>query len=311
MKMDQPAFQISLKLEAIVQSGHTRPRGEPTVLLLTVCSGGPDLLAAHGSQLAAILYIYANLPFLLKEIVITIQSWGAAHRFIREHKLFRWILIPGIIYTILFIFSMIFFFRSTTDFVSWASEKLWIEGWLQKQRSEWLSFLFMMAGMMFQLVLVFFYFSLFKYITLIIGSPLFAYLSEKTEAIIEGKEHELNRKDLSRDVWRSIRLSLRNAGWQSVYLFAILLLTLIPVVGWITPVIALLMECYYFGCSMLDFSLSRNGFTAQQSMQFTGRHKGFAIGNGILFYLLHVVVILAPAYAIVAGTLTVHQVKNN
>ncbi len=110
---------------------------------------------------------------------------------------------------------MIFFFRSTTDFVSWASDKLWIEGWLQKQRSELLSFVFMMSGMMFQLVLVFFYFSLFKYIMLIIGSPLFAYLSEKTEAIMEGKEHELNRKDLSHDAWRSIRLSLRNAGWQS------------------------------------------------------------------------------------------------
>ncbi len=247
---------------------------------------------------------------MLKEIVITIQSWGAAHRFIREHKLFRWILIPGIIYTILFILSMVFFFRSTAQFVSWASDKLWIEAWLQQQRSEWLSFFFMMSGMMFQLLLVLFYFSLFKYLMLIIGSPLFAYLSEKTEAIIEEKEHVLNRKDLTRDALRSIRLSLRNAGWQSVYLFAILLLSLVPLAGWITPVIALLMECYYFGCSMLDFSFARNGFTPAQSIHFTGRHKGFAIGNGILFYLLHVVVILAPAYAIVAATLTVHQVKN-
>ena len=33
--------------------------------------------------------------------------------------------------------------------------------------------------------MVLFYFSLFKYLILIIGSPVFAYLSEKTEAIIE------------------------------------------------------------------------------------------------------------------------------
>ena len=73
--------------------------------------------------------------------------------------------------------------------VSWISDQLGIEVWLQKERSEWLSFFFVMTGMMLRLVLVLFYFSLFKYAILIIGSPLFTYLSEKTEAIIDGKEH--------------------------------------------------------------------------------------------------------------------------
>jgi len=164
---------------------------------------------------------------------------------------------------------------------------------------------------MLRLILVLFYFSFFKYVILIIGSPVYAYLSEKTEAIIEGKEHVFNWTDLKKDCIRSIKMAIRNCGWQSVYLIALILLSLIPVIGWITPVIALLMECYYFGFSMLDYSFARANLTPAQSMTFTGRHKGLAIGNGLLFYIMHLVVILAPAYAIIAATLSVHNVKNN
>jgi CysZ protein len=248
---------------------------------------------------------------LLKEIVIAVQSWGEAHRFIQTHRLFKWIIIPGIIYTILFILGMFIFWQSSDGVVSWVSSKLGVETWLQKERSEWLSFLFVMTGMMLRLILVLFYFSFFKYIILIIGSPVFAYLSEKTEAIIEGKEYSFNWNVVKKDCARSIKLDLRNCGWQSIYLIALILLSLVPVIGWITPVIALLMECYYFGFSMLDYSFARINFTPAQSTSFTGRHKGLAIGNGLLFYIMHLVIVLAPAYAIIAATLSVHKVKNS
>jgi len=246
---------------------------------------------------------------LLKEITIAIQAWEEARRFIQTHKLFRWIIIPGIIYTLLFIAGMYFFWRSSNDAVSWASDQLRIEKWLQQERSNWLSFFLVMTGMMLRLVLVLFYFSLFKYLILIIGSPLFAYLSEKTEAIIYEREQAIKWADIKKDAGRGIRLALRNASWQSFYLLALVLLALIPFAGWITPIIALLMECYYFGVSMLDYSFARNNFTPAQSIAFTGTHKGLAIGNGLLFYLMHILIILAPAYAIIAATITVHKVK--
>lgn len=252
-----------------------------------------------------------QIKALLKEIVIAVQAWGEARHFIQKNKIFKWIIGPGIIYTLLFIAGMFFFWQSSDSVISWVSSKLGIESWLQKERSEWLSFLFVMTGMMLRLILVLFYFSFFKYLILIIGSPVFAYLSEKTEAIIEGKEHSFNWPELKKDCVRSIKLALRNCGWQSVYLIALILLSLVPVIGWITPIIALLMECYYFGFSMLDYSFARINFTPSQSIAFTGRHRGLAIGNGLLFYIMHIVIILAPAYAIIAATLSVHKVKNS
>ena len=247
---------------------------------------------------------------MLKEIVIAIQSWSEARDYIRKHKLFRWILIPGIIYTILFIAGMIVFWKSSDGVVSWISDQLGIESWLQKERSPWLSFFLVMTGMMLRLILVLFYFSLLKYLILIIGSPLFAYLSEKTEAMADEKEHDVDRKVLKKDSIRGIKMALRNAVWQTIYLLALVLLSLIPVIGWITPVIALFMECYYFGFSMLDYSFARVNFTPAQSIAFVGRHKGLAIGNGLLFYAMHGLILLAPGYAIIGATLTVHKVKN-
>ena len=144
---------------------------------------------------------------------------------------------------------------------------------------------------MLRLIMVLFYFSLFKYVILIIGSPVFAYLSEKTEAIIDNKEHTFNWPDLKKDAARGIRMALRNAAGNLFTWSGCFILSLFPLIGWITPMIALLMECYYYGFSMLDYSFARVEFTpGRQSIRFTGRHRGLAIGNGLFFYLMHIAI---------------------
>jgi CysZ protein len=250
---------------------------------------------------------------LLKEIIIAIQSFFDAHAFIRKHRLWKWILIPGIIYAILFVVGMYTFWSSSDAAVTWLSRRIGLEAWLQKERSEWLSFFFVMVGLILRLILVFFYFSLFKFLFLIIGSPVFAYLSEKTSSIIEGKDFPFSFRQLMKDVIRGIRVALRNALWQTVYVISILLLSLVPVVGWVTPLIGLFIECYYYGFSMLDYSLERNRISAAASIDYIGHHKGLAIGNGLMFYLMHGLIIvgwvLAPAYAVVAATLSLYKVQ--
>ena len=248
---------------------------------------------------------------MLKEIVIAIQSYFRAHQFISKHRLWKWIIIPGILYTILFIVGMYFFWKSSDFVVSYISELFGIDKWLDRQQSSVLSVLFILGGMIIRIALVFFYFSLFKYIFLIIGSPLFAYLSEKTEAIIEGKDFPFNFAQLVKDSIRGIKLALRNALWQSVYAISILLLSFFPVVGWVTPLIALFVECYYYGFSMLDYSCERHKLSPSESIDFIAKHKGLAIGNGLVFYLMHgfpiIGWVLAPAYAVVAATISLYH----
>ena len=95
---------------------------------------------------------------------------------------------------------------------------------------------------------------------------------------------------------------------------SIALLSFIPVAGWLMPLLALLVECYYFGYSMLDYTLHNNKYTMAETNYYISRHKGLAIGNGVAFYLLQCIPVVgwvtAPAYAIVAGTLSMHTFNN-
>lgn len=252
---------------------------------------------------------------MFKEIIIALQSYSQAHAFIKTNNLWRWIIIPGIIYTILFLVGMYFFWTSTDEAVSFLTKKIGLDQWLSAQKSGFLNFLFLMGGIMLKLILGFFYFSLFKYIFLILGSPVFAYLSEKTEAIMEGKDFPFSFSQLLKDILRGVKLAIRNSLWQTVYAISLLILSFIPVVGWITPVIALSIECYYYGFSMLDYSCERNKLSPSESIAFIGQHKGLAVGNGIVFYLMHFIPfigwVLAPAYAVIAATISIYHQKEN
>ena len=64
---------------------------------------------------------------------------------------------------------------------------------------------------------------------------------------------------------------------------------------------------------MLDYSCERRKMNTQESIFFISNHKGLAIGNGIVFYIMHLVPfvgwVLAPAYAVIAATLSMLQIK--
>jgi CysZ protein len=252
-----------------------------------------------------------NTNRLLKEIVIAIQSYFRAHQFISKHRLWKWIILPGLLYSILFIVGMYFFWKSSNVVVAYISDATGLGPWLERQESSVLKFLFILGSMIVKLVLMFFYFSLFKHIFLIVGSPLFAYLSEKTESIIEGKDFPFSFAQLLKDSIRGIKLAVRNMLWQTVYTVSILLLSLFPFIGLITPMISLFLECYYYGFSMLDYSCERHKMSPAESIDFIARHKGLAIGNGLVFYLMHLLPVvgwvLAPAYAVVAATISLYH----
>lgn len=252
---------------------------------------------------------------MLKEIIIAIQSYFQAHEFIKKHKLMKWILVPGILYAILFMISMYYFGHTANNFIEWLSLKTGLKTWLDKMNSGWLGFFFTIGSLTLWILMMLFYFSLFKYLFLIIGSPLFAYLSEKTEAIIEGKDFPFSFTQLAKDIFRGISIAGKNGITQTVYAIAILFACVIPVAGMITPILAVLIECYYYGYSMLDYSLKRHNKSIAESAVYISHHKGLAIGNGIVFYAMHLLPFvgwtLAPAYSVVAATLSIYPLKES
>jgi CysZ protein len=222
-------------------------------------------------------------------------------------------LIPGIIYSLLFCVGIYLFWISSGNAIDYLLSITGLKKWMYTMEESWLKFLFIFGQVILQLVLILFYFSLFKFLFLIIGSPLFAYLSEKTDSILQSKEYTFSSKQLLKDMRRGIQIAVRNALWQTVYMVSILILSIIPVAGLVTPLIALLVECYYYGFSMLDYSCERRKMNASESIYYIGNHRGLAIGNGLVFYIIHLLPIIgwvfAPAYAVIAATMSLHEIK--
>lgn len=249
---------------------------------------------------------------MIKDIVIAIRSYRHAHSFIRNHRLWKWIVIPGIIYMLMFCISMYFFSKSASRVIDWLSVETGVRQWIESMQSDVIDILFSIVGILLWLILMLFYFSLFKYIWLILGSPVFAYLSEKTDSLLKGKSAPFNLSQLIHDIIRGSGIALRNTLWQTFYLIAFFILSFIPVIGFVIPVFALLLECYYFGFSMLDYSCERQQLSARESIRFIKNRKGLAIGNGLLFYLLHLIPVIgwlvAPSYAVIAATISVMKI---
>ena len=203
---------------------------------------------------------------MLKEIIISIQAYFKAHQFIKKHKLWKFVLLPGLVYSILFLISFYYFSKTATGFIELITLKMGLKDWLQRMQSGFLGFIFTFSLMIVWVIQMLLFISVFKYVFLIVGSPVFSYLSEKTEAILQGKKFPFSFWQLIQDMFRGIRIAIRNAGWQTVYMFSIFVLAFIPLLGWLTPLLAILIECYYYGFSMLDYSMERHKKTASESI---------------------------------------------
>ncbi len=250
---------------------------------------------------------------MLKEVIISFQAYLEAHRFVKKHHLWKWIIIPGIIYSILLFIGFYLFLSSYNDATKWMFEELHLDKWLEKFEDSWLGFFFIIGKIFIDLLLLFAYFSFFKFFFLIIASPVFAILSEKTENLFIGNDFIFDISQLMKDILRSVAVSFKNMSWQTVYILGFLIVSFIPVIGWITPLFFIFIDCYYLGFSMLDYSNGRNNLTAAASLDLISHHRGLAIGNGLIFYSLHLVPfvgwVFAPGYSIIAATLSLHRAK--
>jgi CysZ protein len=151
----------------------------------------------------------------------------------------------------------------------------------------------------------FVFISVYKYLFLALASPLYAYISERTAEIINQTTYKFNIGQFIHDVLRGIRISLRNFVVQIFLTSILLLLSFIPIVGWIFGLIIVVLDCYYYGFSMLDYNCERHKMSIQTSRKLIKSNKGIAIGNGLIMYLSLLIPILgiifiAPLSAIAA-----------
>lgn len=235
-----------------------------------------------------------------------------AHKLVKQGS-WKWIWIPGLIYALFFAACLYIFYKTSGQFSEYIIGHTYIKEWLQSS-NQFLSFLFVTSAVMINLLVLIFYFSLLRLLYQFICAPLIAYLGRRAHAFATGVTEPVSFRALMQDVQRIWRVILKNALWQTVYFITLILISLVPVIGWITPLAGLLAECYYSGYPRLDLGCKRRGISISKSANFISLHKGLAIGNGMVFYILVMIPVLgwvvAPVYSVIAATLTAAYLKD-
>lgn len=250
----------------------------------------------------------------IQQIKQGISNYRAAHRIIFSEKWFVMLLIPGIVHLILFMIAVVIAQKAGTNF-SHALDKriISIEFW------EWLGWfqtaLSFIIGWIVKMAFVAFYFLIYKYIILILLSPIFSIISEKVETKISGKIYRFSFKKFIIDIYRGIRIAGRNSFYQLILLVVISFISFVPLITFFVPFAILLLDSYYFGFSMMDYYNERQNLSIKESIIRIRENKGFAIGNGLIYYTIFLVPIIgwiiAPIYSIVAGTISAHQINEH
>lgn len=127
---------------------------------------------------------------------------------------------------------------------------------------------------------------LYKHIVMALSAPFMSPVSEKIEAHLTGVDNHNHRKtSFNEQLWRGIRINVRNLAKELLVTLPILLLNIIPLIGSIASTVLLfLVQAYYAGFGNMDYTLERH-FKYKESLQFVRKYRGIAIGNGLVFML--------------------------
>lgn len=132
---------------------------------------------------------------------------------------------------------------------------------------------------------LFLFFMFSGYITIIILSPIFTFLSEKIAAIKNGYSFSFNLSQFFKDILRACFIAIRNIFIQFILMFLFFLLGFVPLIGWGISILGnIIVASYFYGFSFIDFSNERNKLSIKESVNFIRKKYGIAIGIGSVFY---------------------------
>ena len=159
---------------------------------------------------------------------------------------------------------------------------------------------------------------LFKHIIMALSAPFMSPVSEKIEAHFTGNPpHPHRDTTFMQQLMRGIKINGRNLFMELLLTIPILLLKFIPVVNIFSTILLFMVQAYYAGFGNMDYTLERH-YKYKESLKFVRKHRGLAIGNGIVFILFLLipiigVILVLPLSVTAASTRTVEalQLKNN
>ncbi|HBS11795.1 MAG TPA: coproporphyrinogen III oxidase [Flavobacteriaceae bacterium] len=247
---------------------------------------------------------------MVKSILSSIKAYTQSFSLISKLKLWRYFFIP-ILISVVTASVIVFITYGWSDNVGIYISKIWKWEWGKQTFTSISTFMGGISIVIIGLIL-------YKHIIMALSAPFMSPVSEKIEAHLSGVSlteiHQHRKTSFSEQLLRGIRINIRNLAKELLFTLPLLVLSIIPVVNILSTVLLFLLQAYYAGFGNMDYTLERH-FNYKESLHFVGKHKGLAIGNGLVFMLFLLIpvlgIILVLPFSVTAATIkTVEAIKN-
>lgn len=237
-----------------------------------------------------------------KNLYLGFRSYSDAGRFIRDHKLWLYFTWPLILACLLFWlkYSLDAQISSSQLSVNELGAEVTLDNML----------------ILLKIALNFLITEYSKYIVIICISPVLVHASAKAERILTGNKYAFQFKQFITDIKRAVRIAFRNLLVQSImigvwYILVLIFSGLEPY----SKAVVLLIGFYFYGFSMMDYSMERQRFSITESIKWVRKNRGLAVSLGSVFSLFFFVdiyhfpigAIFAPVLGVIAATLALHK----
>lgn len=235
---------------------------------------------------------------ILEGFIMGIGTYGRAIRILFSKKFSWFLFFPLLLLILLFIGGNML----TSVWGDSLSEivRMKLSAWISG--IPWLHWVNDTSSILIRILLRIIYFIIFLsvggYIVLIIMSPVYSWLSERTEARLTGKEYPFSLWQLCRDILRGVLIALRNLFFQLGVTVLLFFCSFIPVAGIAVPFVMFFVSAYFYGFSFMDYAVERKRYNIKQSVRYINKNVGIVAGVGSVFALA----LMIPFFSIVACT---------
>ncbi len=239
---------------------------------------------------------------MIRDFVLSVTTYAKALQFIRQHRLWSYFIIPGLLASIILLalFAALIYFLAD-PFGTWLTGFL---GFLPE------SFLDRIDQYVGGIILGVFGMIVYKHLVIALLSPFMSHLSDRVETILypNNPTAKLTVKRAIYEFYRGLRIALSNVIREILLVLFLLILGLFPIFSLFTTILIYLVQAYFAGFGNMDYTLERH-YNVSESRRFVRSNRGLALGNGVLFLLLIPIpvvgILLGSPIATVASTLNI------
>jgi CysZ protein len=245
----------------------------------------------------------------LREFFLAIQYYREALIFISDKKLWRYMVLPAF-------FNVAAF--TGVGILGWIYSGSLVDYLIQlagftEDAGFWKTLTQFLLSVVIRGLVVLIYLKLYRYIVLIFFAPILAFISELIQERANQVKRPFSMTQFVHDVLRGVGIALKNLLIEfSLYLLILLLTFLIPIISPISPILIFMVGSYFYGFSMIDYRNEFYFLSAKESRRLIWEHRGLALGNGLIFYMLILIpflgVLIAPGISVVAAGLAMNEV---